>query len=105
MLRSSGKLAWFLGAALSLAAIPALAADLAVLRNGFSIRHERREVQGDVTRLYLGANDSGYLDVPSNQIDHFERDLTPANSSATPPAQPNTGGARLDEVVTEASSH
>jgi soluble lytic murein transglycosylase-like protein len=105
MLRFSGKFVFALGILLALACVSAPAADLAVLRNGFSIRHERREVQGDVTRLYLGANDGGYLDVPSNQIDHFEKDLTPANSSATPQAQPNTGRAKLDEVVTEASSH
>ena len=60
-----------------LASLPALAADLAVLRNGFSIRHERREVQGATTRLYLATNDSGYVDVPNEQIDHFEQDLTP----------------------------
>jgi soluble lytic murein transglycosylase-like protein len=55
------------------------AADLALLRNGFSIRHERREVIGSVTRLYLGADWNGYVDVPTIDIDHFEKDLsTPA---------------------------
>ena len=101
MPRFSGKFVF--GLVLSLAAIPALAADLAVLHNGFSIRYERREVLGEMTRLYLAPGDSGYLEVPSNQIDHFEKDLAPAKSSATP--QPDTRGARLDEVVTEASSH
>ena len=41
---------------------PALGADLAILRNGFSIRHERRETVGSMTRLYLGA-DKGYVDI------------------------------------------
>jgi len=52
----------------------AAGADLAVLRNGFSIRHERREVVGSVTRLYLGADRDGFVDVPTTEIDRFERD-------------------------------
>ena len=51
-------------------------ADLAVLRNGFSIRHERREVVGSVTRLYLGADRDGFVDVPTTEIDRFEQDLS-----------------------------
>jgi hypothetical protein len=54
----------------------ASAADLAVLRNGFSIRHERRQVIGSVTRLYLSTPDDGYVDVPSSDIEHFEPDLS-----------------------------
>ena len=42
----------------------ASAVDFAILNNGFSIRHERREVVGSVTRLYLGADPDGYVDVP-----------------------------------------
>jgi soluble lytic murein transglycosylase-like protein len=59
-----------------------LAADLAVLRNGNSIRHERREVLGSVTRLYMGASSSGYIEIPTDQIERFEKDTAP------PPAQP-----------------
>jgi soluble lytic murein transglycosylase-like protein len=48
-------------------------AELANLRNGFSIRHERHETVGGTTRLYLSAApDSGYVDVPSAQIESFE---------------------------------
>jgi hypothetical protein len=53
------------------------AADLAVLRNGNSIRHEHKEVLGTVTRLYLGATSDGYVEIPSDQIDHYERDTAP----------------------------
>jgi transglycosylase-like protein with SLT domain len=60
------------------------AADLAVLRNGFSIRHERREVVGSVTRLYLGADSNGYVDVPTNEIDRFEKDLSAPAVAKTP---------------------
>jgi hypothetical protein len=53
------------------------AADLAVLRNGNSIRHERKEILGPVTRLYLGATKDGYVEIPTEQIDHYEKDTTP----------------------------
>lgn len=52
--------------------------DVAVLQNGFSIRHEHREVMGSITRLYIGADNTSYVDVPTAQIEHFERDLSPA---------------------------
>ena len=52
------------------------ATDIAVLRNGFSIRHERREIRGTVTRLYTGAGNASYIDVATDQIARFERDET-----------------------------
>ena len=68
-----------LGVALGflLLALPSLGADLAILNNGFSIRHERRENVGSVTRLYLGG-DKGYIDIATSQIERFEKDLSPA---------------------------
>ena len=60
-----------------------VAADLAVLRNGNSIRHERREVLGPVTRLYLSPSSNGYIEIPNDQIERFEKDTTPP-----PPALP-----------------
>jgi soluble lytic murein transglycosylase-like protein len=53
-------------------ALPCPAADSAVLRNGFSIRHERRQVIGSITRLYVDGDDSSFVDVPTEEIDHFE---------------------------------
>ena len=74
-------------------------ADLAVLRNGFSIRHERREVVGSVTRLYLGAGRDGYVDVPTIEIDRFEKDLSaPAAGKMPDSSQP------MDEVINAVSS-
>ena len=52
--------------------VPCWAGEMAVLRNGFSIRHERREVIGDMTRLYVTADGSSYVDVPTAEIEHFE---------------------------------
>src|ERR1700733_5690004 len=57
---------------LATAALPCLAAEVAVLRNGFSIQHERREVVGGVTRLYVSADGSSFVDVPTAEIEHFE---------------------------------
>ena len=67
-----------------LLALPAFGADLAILHNGFSIRHERRETVGSVTRLYLGA-DKGYVDIATDQIERFEKDLSPAVAPAMLP--------------------
>ncbi len=58
------------------------AADVAVLSNGFTIRHERREVLGTVTRLYVNSKDSSFVDVPTSDIVNFEKDLTPAPAIA-----------------------
>jgi hypothetical protein len=54
----------------------ACAAELAILSNGFSIRHEHRLVIGTTTRLFLAADDSSFTDVPTSEITGFEKDLT-----------------------------
>ncbi len=89
------KLGFALG--LLVLALPAMGADLAVLQNGFSIRHERRETMGSVTRLYLGG-DKGYIDVATSQIERFEKDLTPAVA----PASAATTAATAASAVTPA---
>jgi len=48
-------------------------AELALLRNGFSIRFDRKEQKGEVTRLYTNG---GFIDVPSADIASFEHDDT-----------------------------
>jgi soluble lytic murein transglycosylase-like protein len=75
---------------------PASAADFAVLNNGFSIRHERREVIGLVTRLYLNANPNEYVDVPTSLIDRFEPDSSVPSGprSLTLPDLVNTASDR-----------
>src|SRR4051812_28482087 len=57
---------------LSLAALPCLADEVAVLKNGFSVRHERRVVVGDLTRLYVTADGASFVDVPTAEIEYFE---------------------------------
>jgi soluble lytic murein transglycosylase-like protein len=62
------------------------AAELANLRNGFSIRHEHHEILGATTRLYLARDSSsGYVDVGTAEIESYEpAPLEPG--AATPPA-------------------
>lgn len=80
--------------------VSASAADLAVLNNGFSIRHERRQVIGSVTRLYLSKTDTtGYVDVPTADIASFEPDLSVTSSvvrqsASNLPDLVNTASAR-----------
>lgn len=86
---------------LSLTGLSASAADVAVLHNGFTIRHERREVIGSVTRLYLSKTDtSGYLDVPTADIERFEPDVSVATSTATATQASNV----VPELVNGASA-
>ena len=91
-----------------------LAADLAVLRNGRSISHLRREQIGDITRLYMA---EGYVDVPTDEIASFEVEEVPPAQPEQPPvqqpqvAQPNatlqpvklTAKVDIDAVIREAS--
>jgi len=78
------------GALLALA-LPAFAADVAVLRNGFEIRHERREVAGDKTRLFV--NTGGYVEVATADIASLQQEeyvaplapaVIPASAGVTP---------------------
>src|SRR5579864_7396111 len=55
-----------------LMALPCFAGEVAVLKNGFSIVHERREIIGELTRLYISADGSNFVDVPTDDIEHFE---------------------------------
>jgi soluble lytic murein transglycosylase-like protein len=67
------------------------AAEMAVLRNGFTIRHQQREEIGSTTRLYLGADhNAGFVDVPTSEITGIEPDDSPAPPPQTPLAHPQT---------------
>jgi len=80
-------------ASLGLTSLPCPAADSAVLRNGFSIRHERRQVIGTITRLYLGGDESSFVDVPTVEIDHIEE--LPADAAAEPVKDAPESAAKL----------
>lgn len=87
-----------------LASTPAVATDQAILRNGFAIRHERRVVIGANTRLYLGSDNSSYVDVPTAEIDHFEQDVTPPPAPAEA-AVPATAAATPAAAKPQLSIH
>lgn len=99
------------GLVVAMAAFPALGAELAVLHNGFSIRHERHVPVGAVTRLYLSADGRNYTDVATADIDHFEEDLAqPAKPDvaaelATPPAATAQKSTLQDVVSATGTLH
>lgn len=107
-------------AMLASAALPCFAGEVAVLKNGFSIRHERREIVGDTTRLYVNTDGSSFVDVPTAEIEHYEAapDLPasgaqvqssllgnrPQNLSSKPPASfARSHSVDLNEAVNSAS--
>src|SRR5271166_79225 len=84
-----------------LMALPLHAAELANLRNGFSIRHQRHDTVGDTTRLYMdAAPDSGYIDVPTAEVESFEV-APPDPPEATAQAQQPQD---LNSIVSSASA-
>lgn len=101
----------------ALLALPCFAGEVAVLKNGFSIRHERREVVGDITRLYVNADKSSFVDVPTAEIERFEAApdelgsrvtlsasrASPKNAVLVPSGFPARPKSDLTQVVNEAS--
>jgi soluble lytic murein transglycosylase-like protein len=93
-----------IGIAVAILAWPCLsasAAEMATLRNGFTIRHERHEVRGDLTRLYLAVAPDNYVEVPTAEILSYEEIVTPVVPAQEPPPPALT----LDRVVSAASTH
>ena len=101
--------ALFCVAAVVLCARPAASAELAILRNGFSIRHEHRLVMGTTTRLFFAADDSSFTDVPTEEITAYEKDLPlpapdAAQISVSFQTQTATPAPALNQVVDSASA-
>jgi hypothetical protein len=102
---------------LAVAALPCLAGEVAVLKNGFAIKHERREVVGDLTRLYVTADGASFIDVPTAEIEHFEaapdesdlesqapvNEARSVNSRAKVGVFPTRPAPDISQVVNEAS--
>jgi Transglycosylase SLT domain len=92
-------------ALLALTALSSSAADSAILRNGFSIRHQRREIMGSITRLYIDGDQSSFVDIPTAEIDHFES----IPEAPTPHTEPERAAAAtphafdLTQAVKDAS--
>jgi transglycosylase-like protein with SLT domain len=73
--------------------LTASATEVAILRNGFTIRHEKRILVGNTTRLFLSTTDeTSFVDIPTAEIDRIEPDLSPPPDTAPQPsATPLTG--------------
>jgi soluble lytic murein transglycosylase-like protein len=108
-----GSLAALLcGIALVILAPTATAGEIALLKNGFTIPHEHRALVGPNTRLYLDGGTASYIDIPTADIEGFQKDLTlpvPAPPKPHPPAQAPPAAAAapapdLNEVVSSASA-
>jgi membrane-bound lytic murein transglycosylase MltF len=64
------------------------AAELANLRNGFTLRHEHHETFGEKTRLYMSADPAGgYVDVPTAEIESFEPAPPDPQEAASQPSK------------------
>ncbi len=83
---------------LMFSAAPLRAAEIANLSNGFSIRHERHEIVGAITRLYTSTDQSSYIDVPTVQVAGFEP-APPEPQQIVEPAKT----LDLNEVIREVS--
>jgi hypothetical protein len=89
------------GLVLLAAQLSGVCAEVAVLRNGFTIRCERRQQSGNTTRLFTK---TGFVDVPTTEIASFEPDDTPDVPSATPePMNSSTAPAPSAVPVTSAA--
>ncbi len=78
------------------------AAELANLRNGFSLRHDHHEVVGATTRLYMSADPAGgFVDVPTDQIEDYEPAPPDPSEATAAPAKP---AADLKAIVAEISA-
>jgi hypothetical protein len=101
-------------ALLGLASLSASSAELAILQNGFAIRHVRHEQREGLTRLYISETPSSYVDVPTYEIVRFEEleEVTdPPISTAEPkstaqpaPGEASPGTTTLDGVIRAAGT-
>jgi Transglycosylase SLT domain len=106
MIVSRVKLA--LALLLGTSCLTASATEVAILRNGFTIRHEKRILVGNTTRLFLStADETSFIDVPTAEIERIEPDLTPAPPpDPAPPttAMPQTGVVASPAIPTATAS-
>src|SRR5215469_17180420 len=88
---------------LSILAVTQLsAAEIANLRNGFNVLHERHESLGEITRLYLDNETAGgsFIDVATSEIASFE----PAPSEPNRPTSQTSAPQGLNAIIRNASS-
>jgi soluble lytic murein transglycosylase-like protein len=103
--RTVRDFALFCAVAIFVLSMCASAAELAVLRNGFTISHDHRMVIGDKTRLFFSADDSSFTEVSTAEITGYEKDLTlPVARKSSSTSLPKAPAADLTQVVNSASA-
>lgn len=78
--------------------------ETAILRNGFTISYTQREIEGATTRLWIcGGEETGYVVIPSDQIEGFERaeDVVPSAPAGRRQSDSATTPARVPEAIPE----
>jgi len=84
--------------------VPARAAEIATLRNGFELRCDHHSLDDGRIRLYFTAGEDNYIDLPRAEIQRFEPTSEPPPAK-TPTPRPDlvepAAGARLtrDDLV------
>ena len=73
---------------LCLFSVGGFAAEVAELRNGYTIQHRSREVRAGTVRLYTDDAKKSFIDLPAEEIRGYsiQPDPEPATSAPTPPA-------------------
>jgi hypothetical protein len=89
---------------LALAGLPACGEQLAILRNGFAIRHVRHEVRDDVTRLYLMGAEGSFVEVPTEEVERFEELEVPPPTLPKAVLENPTATNSVKEAISTASS-
>ena len=79
-----------------LLSVACAASDLAVLRNGFTIRHESRAQVGESTRLFTSKDRASFVDVLTADVERYEKD-------DSIPAMPATSRAAAKSISTPQS--
>ena len=84
------------------------AAEVAELRNGFTIAHRSREMHNGLMRLYLDDAKKSFVDLPAEQIARYStvpdsEPPLPVAASAPVALAPATPAKSTDQIVREAS--
>lgn len=82
-MRNAIRILCTIGTLLTMAA-PAQARDNAVLRNGFAISHDHRQVLGERTRLFFSESEKEFVDISTVDIQRIEKDETPTPAASLP---------------------
>src|SRR6266516_5389456 len=80
----------FLLLCLCLFSVGGFAAEVAELRNGFTIPHRSREVRAGTVRLYTDDARKSFIDLPADQIQGYSIQPDPEPAASAPAPQSKT---------------